>query len=60
MKLSIPHEQMDGLMRLLHAATVPSVLCLLTGPGWIVEIPDPAPKIDLSAYRALPAAPSSR
>jgi len=54
MKLSIPHEQMDGLMRALHAAAVPSVLCLLTGPGWIVELPDPAPRVDLSAYRVLP------
>lgn len=49
MKVLATHDQIAGLLRDLHAAGVAAVLLLLTGPGWIVELPADA-DVDLSAY----------
>lgn len=52
MKVLATHEQIDGLLRKLHAADVSAVLLRLTGPGWIVEMPDYV-DVDLSGYQAV-------
>lgn len=55
MKLSVTHDQVDALLRRLHAAGVGAVLLQLTGPGWIVEVPDGTPGVDLTGDRRMPA-----
>ena len=42
----------NTLLRKLHAADVSAVLLHLTGPGWIVEMPDYV-DVDLSGYQAV-------
>ena len=55
-RLSVGHDEMDGLLRVLHSARVPMLGLELTGPGWVVILGrfQMSPLPDLSAYRRLP------